>query len=87
MLTLSYYVGVEEPENDPDAPAKNGTGEDQAGPVQGDARDVDEDEDGNESEIEIRDTMFTFEAFEMVSLEAVLSASCLRRASPLPAAR
>lgn len=84
MLTISIYVGVEEPEGDPDAPA---TGENQAGPVQRDTRDVDEDEDGNESEIEIRDTMFTFEAFEMVSLEAVLSASCLRRASPLPAAR
>ena len=81
-LTLSVYAGVEEPEDDPDAPAKSGTGEERTGPAQGDIHDVNEGEDGNESEIEIRDTMFTFEAFEMVSLHAVLSAPCLRRASP-----
>jgi len=86
LLTLSVHVGVEEPEVDPKAPMQSGAGEEQTGSVQEDTPDVDEDEDGNESEIEIRETMFTFEAFEMVSLQVVLSASCLRRAS-LPAAR
>ncbi|KAK2463337.1 hypothetical protein APHAL10511_004648 [Amanita phalloides] len=61
--------GVEEQDADSTNAAKadgaNGEG------VQGDARDVDEDDEdeanGNESEseIEIRETMFTFEAFEM----------------------
>jgi len=46
---------------------QSGAGEEQTGSVQEDTHDVDEDEDGNESEIEIRETMFTFEAFEMVS--------------------
>ncbi|KAF8622394.1 hypothetical protein AX15_007047 [Amanita polypyramis BW_CC] len=81
LLILPVCTGVEEQNESADADAakaNGGAGQEKVSSELGDAYDGnEEDEDGNESEIEIRETMFTFEAFEMKLANAEITNTLL----------